>query len=61
MQELDRVDEKEEIDGSLGSLEILEYVLGEELDDIDENVGGGDSMLIEAEHKEQKRQQEDDA
>ena len=45
MQELDGVDEKEEVDGSLGSLKILEDVLGEELDDVDEDVGRSHSML----------------
>lgn len=45
MQELDGVDEKEEVDGSFGPLKILEHVLREELDDIDKDIGGGDSVL----------------
>jgi hypothetical protein len=45
MQELDSIDEQEDADASFLGLEILEDVLGEEIDDVDEDVGRGDSML----------------
>lgn len=45
MQELDRVDEKEDVDRSLSSLKVLEDVLRKELDDIDEDISRGYSVL----------------
>jgi hypothetical protein len=45
MQELDSIDEQEDADASFLGLEILEDMLGEEIDDVDEDVGRGDSML----------------
>jgi hypothetical protein len=45
VQELDGIDEQEDANGSLLGLKILEDVLGEEVDDVNEDVGRGDTML----------------
>lgn len=45
IEKADSVDLKERVHGSRGRLEVLEDVLGEELDDVDQGVGRGDTML----------------
>lgn len=45
VQVLDGVNDEDRVDGSRGGLEVREYILAEEVDNVNKNVDGGNSAL----------------